>query len=111
MESQQVDPIACYVFNCLLTIILSVANLPDEVIEVLPQEMDTGIYYGFANVDGGPVYKMVMSIGWNPYYKNVKKSMEAHLLHVFPEDFYGSLLRVCVLGYVRPECSFNSLGI
>jgi len=87
------------------------ANLPDEVIEVLPQEMDTGIYYGFANVDGGPVYKMVMSIGWNPYYKNVKKSMEAHLLHVFPEDFYGSLLRVCVLGYVRPECSFNSLGI
>ena len=37
--------------------------------------METGIYYGFANVDRGPVYKMVMSIGWNPYFKNVKKSM------------------------------------
>ena len=37
--------------------------------------METGIYYGFASVDGGPVYKMVMSIGWNPFYKNVKKSM------------------------------------
>ena len=41
--------------------------------------METGIYYGFASVDGGPVYKMVMSIGWNPFYKNVKKSM-VHVL-------------------------------
>jgi len=37
--------------------------------------METGIYYGFANIDGGPVYKMVMSIGWNPFFKNVQKSM------------------------------------
>jgi len=44
--------------------------------------METGIYYGYAKVDGGPVYKMVMSIGWNPYYKNVKKSM------VYPILFY-----------------------
>jgi len=51
------------------------ANFPSEVIETLPKEMETGIYYGFANVDRGPVYKMVMSIGWNPYFKNVKKSM------------------------------------
>lgn len=37
--------------------------------------MDTGIYYGFASVDNGDVYKMVMSIGWNPFYDNTHKSM------------------------------------
>jgi hypothetical protein len=33
-------------------------------------------------VDNGPVHKMVMSIGWNPYFRNVKKSMVriSHLL-------------------------------
>merc|ERR1712071_628928 len=51
------------------------ANFADEVISTLPKDMETGIYYGLANVDEGPIHKMVMSIGWNPYYKNVKKSM------------------------------------
>jgi riboflavin kinase len=51
------------------------ANYTSEVVDTLPSDMETGIYYGYAKVDDGPVYKMVMSIGWNPYYKNVKKSM------------------------------------
>lgn len=41
----------------------------------LPEAISTGIYYGWASVDRGPVYKMVMSVGWNPFYKNSKKSM------------------------------------
>jgi riboflavin kinase len=41
----------------------------------LPEEINTGVYYGWAKVNNGPVYKMVMSIGWNPYFKNSKKSM------------------------------------
>jgi len=85
------------------------ANLPDEVIETLPSEIDTGIYYGLASVNGGTVHKMVMSIGWNPFYKNIKKSMEAHILHDFSSDFYGSMLRICILGYIRPEKSYNTL--
>jgi len=85
------------------------ANFSDEVISTLPKEIETGIYYGLANVDEGPVYKMVMSIGWNPYYKNVKKSMETHILHTFPSDFYGSMLRTCILGRIRPEETYNSL--
>ncbi|KAA0199329.1 hypothetical protein HAZT_HAZT009265 [Hyalella azteca] len=83
--------------------------------------MGTGIYYGLAKVMDGPTYGMVMSVGWNPYYKNTKKSMfvccsqalvlqETHILHVFDEDFYGSWLRVVVLGYIRPELNFESLG-
>ncbi|XP_064084869.1 riboflavin kinase-like isoform X2 [Macrobrachium nipponense] len=85
------------------------ANLPDHVVEDLPEGITTGIYYGWAKVDSGPTYKMVMSIGWNPYYNNKKKSMETHILHTFEEDFYGSQLRVVMLGYIRPEKNFSSL--
>ena len=35
--------------------------------------MPTGVYYGWAQLHG-EIFKMVMSIGWNPYYKNVKKT-------------------------------------
>ena len=41
----------------------------------LPDAIKSGIYYGWAMVDQGPVYKMVMSIGWNPVYQNDKRSM------------------------------------
>ncbi|KAK7021073.1 hypothetical protein SK128_007726 [Halocaridina rubra] len=85
------------------------ANFPEDVVENLPEDIGTGIYYGWAKVDCGPTYKMVMSIGWNPYYNNKKKSMETHIMHVFDNDFYGSELRVVMLGYVRPEKNFKSL--
>lgn len=52
-----------------------VANFPENVVENLPKDVTTGIYYGWAQVDSGEIHKMVMSIGWNPYYKNEKKSM------------------------------------
>ncbi|XP_021920418.1 riboflavin kinase isoform X4 [Zootermopsis nevadensis] len=85
------------------------ANFPDEVVNDLPEDIGTGVYYGWATVDNGPVHKMVMSIGWNPYFKNSKKSMETHILHAFGTDFYGSQLRICIIGYVRPEMDFWTL--
>ncbi|KAF2368983.1 Riboflavin kinase domain bacterial/eukaryotic [Trinorchestia longiramus] len=54
------------------------ANFPDEVVSSLPSSMGTGIYYGLARVVDGPIHKMVMSVGWNPYYHNTKKSMVTH---------------------------------
>uniref|UniRef100_A0A3P9AWD1 Riboflavin kinase n=1 Tax=Maylandia zebra TaxID=106582 RepID=A0A3P9AWD1_9CICH len=87
------------------------ANFQDSVVDNLPADISTGIYYGWACVGNGDVYKMVMSIGWNPYYKNTKKSMETHVIHKFKEDFYGEVLSVVLVGYIRPERSFNSLGI
>lgn len=51
------------------------ANFPEEVVEGLPPEIDRGIYYGWAKVDNGETHKMVLSIGWNPYYNNDRKSM------------------------------------
>lgn len=85
------------------------ANFPTCVVEQLPADISTGIYYGWARVDNGPVHKMVMSIGWNPYYKNTMKSMETHVIHQFKEDFYGQTLSVVMVGYIRPERGFDSL--
>ncbi|TKS78634.1 Riboflavin kinase [Collichthys lucidus] len=85
------------------------ANFPDSVVDNLPADIGTGIYYGWACVGNGDVYKMVMSIGWNPYYKNTKKSMETHVIHTFKEDFYGEILSVVMVGYIRPERSYDSL--
>ncbi|KAM4577188.1 riboflavin kinase [Odontesthes bonariensis] len=85
------------------------ANFPDSVVDNLPSDISTGIYYGWACVGNGDLYKMVMSIGWNPYYKNTKKSMETHVIHKFKEDFYGEILSVVMVGYIRPERSYDSL--
>ena len=64
------------VFCCLLVFeFFLAANFPIDVVDNLPEAISTGIYYGWASVDRGPVYKMVMSIGWNPFYNNTKKSM------------------------------------
>ena len=51
------------------------ANYPEDVIDSLPDCLDTGVYYGWACLGGNEVYKMVLSIGWNPFFKNTKKSM------------------------------------
>lgn len=52
-----------------------IANFSRDVIKDLPENVSTGVYFGWAQVDRSPVYMMVMSIGWNPFYKNVEKSM------------------------------------
>ncbi|KAF9163851.1 riboflavin kinase [Actinomortierella ambigua] len=105
------------------------ANLPEDAITEQEKNMETGIYYGWAQVivncsgssQGGDesslsktdeiftVYPMVMSLGWNPFYKNEKKSAEVHIMHKFENDFYGDELRVVVLGYIRPELDYTTL--
>ena len=35
----------------------------EDVIDKMPEALVGGIYWGFANVDRGPVHGMVMSIG------------------------------------------------
>lgn len=52
---------------------------------------------------------MVMSVGWNPFYKNTKKTVEPHIMHKFDKDFYGETLRLVVTCYIRPEADFDSL--
>lgn len=35
---------------------------------------------------------------------------ETHILHNFESDFYGSMLKTCIINYIRPEQSYDSLG-
>jgi len=52
---------------------------------------------------------MVMSIGYNPYFKNTVRTAEVHILHKFEQNFYGEPLRLLILGYIRPEKDYPSL--
>jgi riboflavin kinase len=76
----------------------------------LPADFAAGVYCGWASVNNGHAYKMVMSIGWNPQYQNQQKSMETHIMHKFEDDFYGAELKVCVVHYIRGEKKFDTLN-
>ena len=56
------------------------------------------------------VYPAVLSIGYNPFYRNATRSIEIHILHHFPSfNFYHAALNLLVLGFVRPEYDYASL--
>ena len=57
----------------------------------------------------GAVYPMVMSIGWNPYYKNTVRSVEVHIMDDFKEDFYDTHMNLVILGFIRPEYDYVSV--
>ena len=73
--AEYIEFVLLQVFAYFEVFFFSTANFPIDVVDNLPEAVSTGIYYGWASVDRGPVYKMVMSIGWNPFYNNTKKSM------------------------------------
>lgn len=35
---------------------------------------------------------------------------ETHIIHTFDSDFYGAELSVVILGFLRPEKNYPSLG-
>lgn len=102
----------------------------------------SGVYYGFATLlhlphstsaaadanashghypSDSQVYEMVLSVGYNPFYNNTKRSVEVHLLlpelssaratiaepksegHNRMHDFYGAWMNLVMLGFVRDE--------
>ncbi|KAF9621974.1 hypothetical protein IFM89_029194 [Coptis chinensis] len=85
------------------------ANLSTEGYSNILSEHPSGVYFGWAGLAKQGVHKMVMSIGWNPYFNNTEKTIEPWLLHDFGEDFYGEELRLAIVGYIRPETNFSSL--
>ncbi|KAF8019781.1 hypothetical protein BT93_G0466 [Corymbia citriodora subsp. variegata] len=86
------------------------ANLSTEGYSDLLSEHPSGaVYFGWAGLSARGIYKMVMSIGWNPYFDDKEKTIEPWLLHKFDEDFYGEELRLVIVGYIRPEANFPSL--
>ncbi|KAF8569871.1 hypothetical protein P879_06462 [Paragonimus westermani] len=85
------------------------ANLEESVVSRLPASLQNGIYFGWAKVDQHPVTKTVVSVGWNPFFKNSKRSVEAHLMGKVDGDFYGSVIQLLILKYHRPETDFVNL--
>ncbi|XP_010277964.1 PREDICTED: bifunctional riboflavin kinase/FMN phosphatase isoform X2 [Nelumbo nucifera] len=85
------------------------ANLSTEGYSEVLSEHPSGVYFGWAGLSTRGIYKMVMSIGWNPYFNNTEKTIEPWLLHDFDEDFYGEELHLVIVGYIRPEANFPSL--
>ncbi len=101
-----------------------IANLPIEKYEHLLEKFPVGVYFGWACVNNSMVFPMAMSVGWNPFFKNTKKTIvrhmkpvylptkEIHIIHQFENDFYGEELRAIAVGYIRPELDFKfQLGI
>ena len=84
------------------------ANLDMEELGERGNMLGAGIYYGRATLHNVE-YQTVVSVGWNPFYKNEKKTVEAHILHKFDDDFYGEVMMLRLVGYLRPEANFTSL--
>jgi riboflavin kinase len=106
------------------------ANLDAGALKKESDALAPGIYFGWASVGPQPVTKgtggeagdentntpiaercpMVMSIGWNPFFDDAKKTIEPWLLdETLPEEFYGAELRLTVCAYLRPEANFTTL--
>ncbi|KAL3421613.1 riboflavin kinase [Phlyctema vagabunda] len=107
------------------------ANIPVETVSWI-SNIPSGVYFGWSSLhlppnhsslkttndisqthvpaeklaDGWRIYPMVMSIGYNPFYKNTVRSAEVHVLDEFGQDFYGSWMAVVLLGYIRPELDY-----
>lgn len=81
------------------------ANIPPT--DIPPQLDRVGVYFGYAMVRQ-EVFSMVMSLGYNPYYKNVEKSLEIYIVHEFKSDFYGESMRAIVCGWLRPELDYTT---
>ncbi|CAK1545595.1 unnamed protein product [Leptosia nina] len=84
------------------------ANYSRDLNKTIPKDFKTGVYCGWAQVDTQPVYRMVVNIGWCPFYQNEDMSVETHILHEFENDFYGSNLKICLVEFLRPEMNFTS---
>ncbi|KAI2787379.1 Riboflavin kinase [Penicillium oxalicum] len=120
------------------------ANIPADNLSEEHPELSTGVYYGVVALDPrGPsqekangvnsgaeksapatILPAVLSIGYNPFYKNTVRSVEIHILSQLTEpsptavpqpkfhrmpDFYGTQLNLLILGYIRPEYDYVSL--
>ncbi|KEF54429.1 riboflavin kinase [Exophiala aquamarina CBS 119918] len=103
------------------------ANIPPEGLSAYP-DLRSGVYFGFVGLSRPPItdsspatstptprsttaeiYPSVLSIGYNPYYKNTVRSVEIHILQEFKRDFYGAALNLLILGFIRPEYDYVSL--
>ena len=110
------------------------ANLPvDDNLTPWIRYITSGVYFGWASLrlqsshpnhpttssdattttttttTGFSVYPMVMSIGYNKFYKNQSRSAEVHVLHKFEADFYDVEMRLLITGFIREERDYDTV--
>ncbi|KAM7207432.1 riboflavin kinase [Naviculisporaceae sp. PSN 640] len=101
------------------------ADSPSSTTTAWITDIPSGVYFGWASLSLPPthpdyqpsplpdskfqIFPMVMSIGYNPFYKNKVRSAEVHILHRFQEDFYGSEMRIEIMGFIRQEKDYEGL--
>ena len=69
--------------------------------EIIPSSTSTS-----SSSPPGTIFPSVLSIGYNPFYKNTVRSVEVHVMHAFAHDFYDSRMNLMILGYIRPEYDY-----
>jgi riboflavin kinase len=98
------------------------ANLPSSLFQHALEQVPTGVYLGWAWIEGGNTngrgvpHKAAVNVGFSPTFEgkeNKEKIVEAHLILGAEEqsnmtDFYGEVMRVSLIGYLRPERKFDS---
>jgi riboflavin kinase len=90
------------------------ANLPESLFYNALGNVSTGVYFGWAVVEGrnGEIHKAAVNVGYSPTFEgkeNTEKIIEAHLIPDEPlEDFYGETMRLALCGFLRPEQKFDS---
>ena len=61
-------------------------------------------------LDSEKPYKCALSIGWNPVYDNDQKAVEVFIIDDFEgNDFYGEILEIDIMHFIRAEALFPNL--
>lgn len=81
------------------------ANLEAEDIGVVPAD---GVYAGWL-IDGATRYPAAISVGTNPQFDGVHRTVEAHVLGRWDLDLYGHVVTVEFTHLLRPMETFDSL--
>jgi riboflavin kinase len=93
------------------------ANLPSSLFQNALEEVPTGVYMGWALIEGdasgrGVPQKAAVNVGYSPTFEgkeNKEKIVEAHLiLEEEMTDFYDEVMRLSLIGFLRPEKKFDS---
>ena len=93
------------------------ANLPCSLFANALQNVPTGVYFGWALIEGdddkkkkgrNEMHKAVVNVGYSPTFdgeENKEKIVEGHLIVSDGDiegDFYGETMRLSLHGFLRP---------
>ncbi len=81
---------------------------PTANLVVNTQLMD-GVYFGYANLGGYVAHPTLIFIGTPTTVGDVEHRIEAHLLNIVDQDYYGLELELDVQHFYRTNTTFDSV--